>query len=358
MEKMMSTLCRWLYVRWHPLWAVVPLTIAGLWFRAEHRALRPLWTDELAQINMLKQPLLNYIKSRPGHDFLVYLYGDSYLTWPFVQMFGDNKWGLAIPHIITTLLAFWLLYLVCRRHIQTFWGYAIVFAVFSWNQSLIIHAFEIRTYAVFPALALGLFYVTDRLFERQFRLRPLAAVATVIFFVLSIWFHPYGILMVGVCGMYFLAQHYRRPEFQTYWKRMLIYMGLICVIAMPLWMYCVFYDNGPSAYRHPFLFIPNPLEQPIGFFKGVVGNLLGREVFYVLLIPLAAALGMRHARRCLFWGFFLTLVVLPIMILFWSNLAKDYWFLQRQFVWVMPYFILLLGMSTEAVLEKFIPRRR
>ena len=36
--------------------------------------------------------------------------GDYLLAYPFVQVFKDNKWGTAIPHIIATIFGFYFLY--------------------------------------------------------------------------------------------------------------------------------------------------------------------------------------------------------------------------------------------------------
>ena len=126
-----------------------------------------LWCDEGFQLRIMKGSFITMINSLPQWEFCSYLSGDYILIYPFFKIFSYNKWGLAIPHILATILGFWLLYLICKRYFKTIWGYLITFTIVCFNATLINHATEIRTYAVLPTLALACFYLAQKLIDQN-----------------------------------------------------------------------------------------------------------------------------------------------------------------------------------------------
>ena len=115
-------------------------TILGFYLRLKQLINRELWTDELWQLAQTKgafKPIWHRISvtdftSFPG----VYL-----LNYPFVNLFGTNKWVVNIPNYIITLLSFYFLYLICQKYLKTFWGFFVAFLFLCFNGNLIFHSF-------------------------------------------------------------------------------------------------------------------------------------------------------------------------------------------------------------------------
>jgi hypothetical protein len=98
-----------------------------------------------------------------------------------------------------------------------------------------------------------------------------------------------------------------------------------------------------------FDYIPNPQKNFIGFLKGIFGNLVGYKLFYPLMLAIPLSLCLPVKEKFPQLAFFLTLVILPIMMILNVDILNHMWFLQRQFVWVMPLFALLLGWQWDSI---------
>jgi len=186
----------------HPLMVVIPLSLYGLYKRFLFRATHDLWHDELHQARICSKPFFQFLKELPGYDYCKYLNGDYVLTYPFFQIFGMNKWGLAIPHVIITILGFYFLYQICKKQFKSVWAYAVTFGIFSFNATLIRHAFEIRPYSVLVTLSIAVYYFVSLLMKQQSNLSRFQKWAVGIFLVFTIWFHPYGLLIVFFISLY------------------------------------------------------------------------------------------------------------------------------------------------------------
>lgn len=309
-----------------------------------------LWTDEFHQLDQMTGSFLDMIKSLPIKEYCSYLSGDFYLTYPFFKIFYYNKWGLAIPHIVATILGFYILYLLCQRYFKSIWGYLVTFGIVCFNATLIYHATEIRVYAVLPTLALASLYISLLLVEQNSRLPPKKKMAIGCFFVMLIWFHVYGIGIFAVSILYSTLAARCNNNFKTIVKYVLKFCLVIFCITMPLWLLSVFgkHYQYSGQQLNMFQFIPNPLLDSTGFLKGIIGNLVGYKKFYILAIALVFPFIFSYEKRLQQIGFLLVLVCLPLILIFLSDLKSGYWFVQRQFVWVIPYFALFLGWSWDS----------
>lgn len=337
----------------------IPFSVLGICLYAFYLRIDSLyhhsfWTDELLQLEELKGTFWRLIVSRPTAEFCSFLSGDFYLIFPFFKVFSYNKWGLAIPHIIATLIGFYLLYLISKRYFKTIWGYLITFTIVCFNATLIYHATEIRTYAVLPTLALGTLYLSLRLADLNFQLKPATRIGAVILFIIVIWFHVYGVLMFFGSFLFTILSKYKTDDFKKCLKNGFYFALLVLCITMPLWLYSVF---GPHQIAGPytantagtFEYIPNPLNNIVGFLKGVFCNLIGHRKLYFLFIGIGIPLIFSYKDRFKQLLFLFVCILMPLGFILISDLASHYWFMQRQFVWIMPLFAFFLGWAWESL---------
>ena len=224
----------------------------------------------------------------------------------------------------------------------------IAFLIVCLNQELIFHSFEIRTYAVLPTLALGTFCLLDKVFTQEAPVKRFTFFGIQAFLVFTIWWHLYGIFMIVLSSLYFAGARLRSDGLKKVFGETARALAPALIVAMPLWLFSVFGEKQRMVFTHMFEFIPNPLENTVGFLKAIFGNLMGDKRLYILLLgPVLAGL-LPHPDRYKQIGFFLCLVALPIAALLALDAHNQYWFVQRQFVWVIPYFALYVGWCWES----------
>ncbi len=330
---------------------VLFICIWALYLRYKTLAERDLWGDEVYQ---LYQTIGSFkpIFKRTTYGDMTCFPGDYLLTYPLAQIFKTNKWGIMIPHIFFTILGFYVLYLVCQRYYKTVWGYMIAFGLVCFNGNLIFHSFEFRPYAVLPTLALLSFYCADRLVNDFDQLHRMNKITIGMVFVLIIWFHAFGIMLVVFPLFYFLLAIRTEVYFKKRIKSLLKYLALIFLLALPLWSWYAFgnpLEQSPQqrveSGKHPFQFIQNPFEYGFKrFFNRIFFyNLIAFKRFYFLLGALAFAFFIPFAGRLKQLGFYLTLIFLPILSILVASLISGYWFLERQYVFLSPLFAFFLG---------------
>ncbi len=335
---------------------VILLCVFAMTLRLSALAHRQLWVDEYYQINQMQGTFWLMIKGFPKNEFCSYLSGDYYLVFPFFKIFAYNKWGLAIPHIISTLLGFYLLYLLAQRYFKSPWGYVITFLIVSRNDTLLWHATEIRTYAVLPTLALANLYFWLKLVDANFSLSRTKKILIGIFFVMTIWFHAYGLLIFGFPCLFALATKFREEIFPSVVRKTLWFGLIVCAIASPLWCLSIFGPHLKTSSFHfnTFEYIPNPRANLIGFLKGIFGNLIGYRGHYFLLLGVLAPFLLPYQERFKQIAFLFLLVILPIFVIFLGNVLCHYWFMQRLFIWVMPFFAFFIGWSWDTAISFLI----
>ena len=335
---------------------IVPMVVWGLFLRFQWRLNRAFHDDEIWQFSIMTGTFREMLKILPEREFCSYLSGDFYLIFPFYKIFGRNELGLAIPHIMITILGFYFLYLVCRIHCKNVLGFIIAFSIMSLNATLIQHSFEIRVYAVLPTLALASYYFMHLLVAENARMSMKKKIGIGIFFILLIWFHVYGILIAFFPAVYFLTVKIKDPLFKAIFVNMVKFFSVVLLVAMPLWIVSVFgkhlgyahVDLGPGGV---FRFIPDPLSDLKGFLGGVFGNLLGYKKLYFLYLGVPIAFALSKRKRTEQISFLIILIFLPILLLLSVAINRNYWFVQRQFIWVIPFCAVFLGWCWGSILE-------
>lgn len=328
------------------------ISLYALYLRLLKLLYHEFWIDEIWQINQLRGTFLNMIKGFPESQFCTYLSGDFYLTYPFFKIFSYNKWGLAIPHIISTILGFYLLYLLCKRYFRSIFGYIITFIIICFNSMMINHATEIRTYAVLPTLALGCLYFWFKLVDSSYCLNRGKRIAIGVFFIITIWFHVYGIIMFALTGIYALLMKSRDKAFFNILRNSAYFTFVIFCITLPLWLISVFGPHLDAAQfrMDTFQYIPHPLHNSIGFLKGIFCNLLGYKKLYFLLLGIIFPFIIPYDDRFKQITMLIVLVFMPLGIILAAAIHTHYWFLQRLFIWVTPFFALFIGWAWDSAI--------
>lgn len=329
---------------------VISLSAYALFLRLDKLARTEPWGDELNQLEVMKGGFWHLVKELPSNERNQYLNLDHFVIYPFFRAFSYNKWGLAIPHIIITILGFYLLYLIGKRYFKTVWGYIISFGVVCFNATLINHATEIRGYAVLPTLAMANLYLSERLINET-DLSRIKKFLIGLFFLLTILFHTYGIFILFFCLVYALWNKPADQAFSEVFRCISKPIIAAFFIGVPFWLFCVF---GPQHVRFvaddKYQFIPNPLNNLIGFLKGLFGNLVGYKKLYFLLVALIFPFIFPYKERSKQISFLLIMIFSPLALIYITDMIGEYWFIQRQFIWIMPYFAIFLGWSCDSLI--------
>lgn len=332
---------------------LVLICIYGLYFRFNLRASFELHNDEYNQLKTMQGSFLEMLRVLPQNELNAYLNGDHFIIYPFFKVFSYNKWGLAIPHIFTTILSFILLYILCAKYLKVTWSYIIPFIIVCFNYTMARYATMVRGYAVIPALALTSFLLWYHINEKfknnlilDFRLKLIFGAC----FILIILFHSYGILMFLMPLLYFWLLRVDEGTGASFIRKNLKFILLILLLSVPLWLYSVFGPNvkvGSSGWN-PFQFIADPRFNLPGFLKDVFGNLVGDRKLYFLLVGILFPIFCSYPDRIKQLLFLFIMVLFPILLILLMDCLTPYWFLQRQFIWVMPFFALFLGWAWES----------
>ncbi|MCX5695223.1 MAG: glycosyltransferase family 39 protein [Candidatus Omnitrophica bacterium] len=337
------------------------ICVYALFLRLGNISNFPFWADEIYGLNQMKGSFINLVMSAPNNEIGSYLLGDHYLIYPFFKVFGYNRVGLAFPHILATILGFFILYLICRLYFKTIWGYLVAFIIVCFNQTLIYHSIEIRPYAVIPTLALGVFYFTHILLKEGAPIAAYKKWLIGIFFIITILFHVYGILIVSLPILFLLFSNAKMNNFIIIARKLFCFLFIIFCITLPVWCISVFGKHWIHPELPVFEYIPDPLLNVVGFLKGIFGNLIGSKGLYFLLAGVLFPFIFSFPERTKQIKFLLIMVILPIGLILSQDIREKYWFLQRQFIWVMPYFAFFLGWVWDSMAQLFIknlPTRR
>jgi len=343
------------------LWSIF---LYGMYLRVTRLERYDFSPDEIWQLKAMEgKSFLEMVQFLPRWEFFSYLSGDYYLIYPFFRIFEYDRLGLAIPHFISAVLGFYLLYRVGRLHFKTPFGYIISFLIIAFNSNMIYHATEIRVYAVLPTLSLGAYLIIHSMISDNEKIQPLKKWLFDLKLVLITLFHVYGVFIVFFPLVYLIWDSRRANDYMQKLKFMMKHLLIVGVLTAPIWLYSVFgphndwykLDHGEDL---TFAFIPNPMINFIGFLKGIVGNLVGYKKFYVFLIGIAGLLIIPYPLREKLRQIVLTIIMIliPIGVILILDIRHGYWFVQRQFIWVMPFFALFLGWIWDSLIFWLLER--
>lgn len=330
-------------------------TFLGLYIRYSKLASRVLWCDELYQLSNTMGSF-KPVWQRFNSGELTCFPGDYLLKYTFVRFFGSNKWLINIPHYFAALFGFYFLYLTCQKHLKTVWGFGIAFLIFCFNGNLIFHSFEFRSYAVLPTLSLASFYFAEIIVSEWRQLSTLKKILIGVFFIFVIIYHAYGIMIAGLCLLYFVILEANKRSYKEVIKDMVPFLLSVGLLGLLLFFW---YASGTIVNRkfcqganiNTFDFCPNPLNDFTHFVRRVFANLMGHKKYGQKHLALGIWISflIPHKDRFKQMGFFLLMIILPIQLILTSDLHSRYWFVDRQFIWVMPLYAFFLGWCWDTI---------
>ena len=106
-----------------------------------------------------------------------------------------------------------------------------------------------------------------------------------------------------------------------------------------------------------FAIIPHPLSEPLKFLYDIfIRYLIGEKgLAFLLGFLFIAWILPRQKDKTAQILFFCIFILLGLGLVFFSVFLNKYWFLPRQFVWVMPFFAFLLGWTSDSFMQtKFL----
>lgn len=337
-------------------YALIALVMScyGLFLRLRMLNGRDLWGDEWYQFDNMKGAFKPFWLHQTYGDFTSFP-GEYILCYPLVRIFGMNKWWLAVGHLLFTILGFYLLFVLCRRYMRSWIGFTGAFLIYALNFNLVYDSLEFRPYGVLAVLALASLWIAYQLKDhsQNMSLGRKFSIALAGIFIIN--YHAYGIIIFMLPLIFVLITSgvdLIRKDLSARAFRQLLpwrFLSISLTVAVLIWLWYASSNKfGASIVTRPniFQYIANPSIAPISFLKGVIGNLLGNRIFYVLLIGCLPIFPHRQwGKQLLFLGI---LVILPIGLILWADLKSQYWFLQRQFIWVVPFFALWVGWSLDS----------
>lgn len=331
----------------------ITFTLWGMILRLQVFFKRDYGTDEQCHFNFVLNSSFQPFWQRLSYGAELTTFPGYYLiTFPFIKIFQHNKIAVAIPLIITTLLGFYFLYHICKKHLKTYFGFITVFLIYTFNSQLIFHSLELRPYCFLATFGLAVFYYTELIFSGFPHLKK--TILIWIFFLFIIIFHAYGLLILIMMMTYFYLMKKNTESYQKNSKKIFVFYLSLLVIGGLIW---IWYASGgvKGLHRGTFQYIPHPLSNTMGFLKGIFGNLIGEKNHYIFLLAPIFSFFLCPKDRWSQLKFFLILIVLPISLIFLSDLIFGYWFLQRQFIFTMPLFAFFLGWCLEKTLLSINP---
>jgi hypothetical protein len=114
-----------------------------------------------------------------------------------------------------------------------------------------------------------------------------------------------------------------------------------------------------SSHGYPdntYQYIVSPFVDPVTFSNRVSGDLIGTRILYFLLLGVFFPFILNHKDRVKQMTFLIVAVFLPLLAIWLHDVIKSYWFIQRQFIWVMPLFALFLGWSWDSLYRYLMSR--
>lgn len=316
---------------------------AGL--RLYHLGAESLWLDEIGQALVAQQPLSAILDGVKHHHGAAPL---DYLVTAVTVRISHNEWVLRLPSVLWGVLSVYWLYRLGRQAHSDMAGLIAAFLL-AISPLHISYSREVRFYALFVLITL---MATDALWRAWKRndLRGWLLYAGLM--ILGLYTHIYtGLILifhaVWVLVKWISAQKTDAQSESGKALRGFVLAGIaISVAFLPWFVYAVLRERGASLFVTPTL--------DVALIRNVLVDFGGGSETWKWLWGLLAVFGVFSiGRKSLANALFLAVWViasLPAIIL--ADQMVNYFFNIRQVLFVLPIFLLLVGVGiTEVALR-------
>lgn len=340
------------------------------YMRFNYRWVHEIQGDEAVTVKGLSQSYVSWITNFiPTWDF--HFHGAYLLLYPIGHFISVDKFIVGIPYILLSLLFYYLFARVnwarlmgldnSHEWISSKWANVLACFLIAYNNTLIIYAFELRPYSVLCLLMLVALFVSWKIVAQN-RLN----VWLICYAFLIISFHNYGFFMLIVGLSYCVSfrlflestkggSWIRRVG--SYWPAVInLLMATVCSYPF-FWLY----QTRPVLRTH--LQMNFDVHQYIH--AGIAGAVQVMAIYYGfrsdfkwvrLIIVLLVACGVFLFIYQKKWApilFVLILVIGPTYAIYLQDLRLKYWFIQRQFLWVIPFHAAFVGVAVHHSINLF-----
>ncbi|PIQ85196.1 MAG: hypothetical protein COV74_09565 [Candidatus Omnitrophica bacterium CG11_big_fil_rev_8_21_14_0_20_45_26] len=347
---------------YHPLMLAILVLYFGLYiyFRLVQRA-TDYWVDERVTVVGMQYPFWEYVTQYiPKNEY--HLPGAFVLLYPIGHFLTtDNRYLFSLPYLVITGIFYWMLATVDWRKLlqlkflsvkESHWINLAVCVLMAYHIHQIVHALEVRPYAVLSLLALLALWAVWRCYAaRTFRIGLFA-----VLIVIGL-FHNYGLLMIALAGLFLLTSEFFNSPEKTFTscfqvlkehRSFLATLAGVVILCIPLLMLYyrlpVFegFDLKHFDYIDPYMYIHKGWEgiiQVIAIDYGLTGFL---KIWIRPVLVAACLIGSLIFMIKRMWAallFPIVFVVIPTLMMYVFSVYSGYYFVQRQFVWVMPFWL-------------------
>lgn len=104
---------------------------------------------------------------------------------------------------------------------------------------------------------------------------------------------------------------------------------------------------------YPFDYYPNAANDFVHFVRQVLCNLRGDKSHGQKFLELGIWFSIIFSQKDRFKliGFFLLMIILPITVILTLAIYEKYWFLDRQFIWIMLLYAFFIAWCWDSIIE-------
>lgn len=354
--------------------ALAAIFLLFCYLRFNHRWTHELWADEVMTVRGLKTEFIPWLqRGLPESDF--HFAGSYLLLYPIGHWVSSDKFIVAIPYILLTGLFYYLFARVnwarlVRLEESSYilnprWINVIACMLVTVNNTLIIYAFEMRPYSVLSLLMLLALLLGDRVSD----LERFSFKYAIFGFVL-ILFHNFGLLMLVVGLGYSIVFRFcedREVVKDRWWNQIIRFRPAFLtaltsfIFTLPMfWMYTqrpvlnLFHGTGFQVHQfiHPGM---KGVLQVLGIYYGFQSGYKWIRLVIVVLVMFGLLLCI-FRKRWMVLLFPIWFVVGPTFIIYLFDNAVKFLFIQRQFLWVIPFHAVFVGMTVHHSMDWFCQR--
>lgn len=338
-----------------------------VFFRLYLRTINNFWTDEIEEIKnltSLAHLLFQYLPHIPGGSP-----GHYVLTLPFNILYPYNKYVLTIPGLLSQIVVFLLIPQVIIKLFKTNLyetqiAVLITRIIYTFDPTLSYQSIEIRPYSILPLLWVVVAILLPSIYEQAIKktsfFSPLNKFLLILCLLTLIIFHYYVlIMMISIYAYIFLFSHHNVKGYLTNSLSKIVSIGIL--LSVPILMY---FSPGSFSFNFDTLGVIKDYFYNYSFLKSNgINRIYWQNLLYYSFIISSSIISLvliinklkRNEKlvRSFFWYLIKsigTLVIFPVVVIFFLDLLNHYWFLLRQFAWTMIPLYMSVGLFISKLL--------